>query len=99
MRTILELIRVILLLGLLGALGWFIVGNVYRINEVTEAYSWLGAIAILILLFVLYRNKLQFSGFYKGEGRMKLSKTVTRTLVLSSILLFAMPFLLGFFIN
>ncbi|MCM3741274.1 hypothetical protein M3210_13445 [Oceanobacillus luteolus] len=99
MRTILELIRVILLLSLLGALGWFIVGNIYRINEVTEVYSWFGAIAILILLFVLYRNKLQFSGWYKGEGRMKLSKIVTRTLVLSSILLFAMPFLLGFFMS
>lgn len=99
MRTILELIRVILLLGLLGALGWLIVGNVYKINEVTEAYSWFGAIAILILIFVLYRNKLQFSGFYKGEGRTKLSKTVTMTLVLSSVLLFAMPFLLGFFIS
>jgi hypothetical protein len=95
MWTLLELLRIIFFLGLLGALGWLIVGNIYRINEATESYSWLGAIAILILIFVLYRNKLQFSGWYKGEGRVKLSKSVTVTLILSSILLIILPFIFG----
>ena len=99
MRTLLELLRIIFLLGLLGALGWLIVGNIYRINEATESYSWLGAIAILILIFVLYRNKLQFSGWYKGEGRVKLPKSITVTLISSSILLIILPFVLGSLLN
>lgn len=69
MRTILELLRIILIFGVLGAIGWKVIENIYTINEPTESYSWLGAVAILVLLFVLYRNKLQFSGWYKGEGR------------------------------
>lgn len=99
MRTVLELLRIILLLGLLGALGWFIVEKIYRINEATEPYSWLGAIAILILIFTFYRNKLQFSGWYKGEGRVKLPKPVTVTLITSSILLITLPFVLGSLLN
>lgn len=99
MRTLLELLRIIFLLGLLGALGWLIIGNIYRFNEATESYSWLGAIAILILIFVLYRNKLQFSGWYKGEGRVKLPKSITVTLISSSILLIILPFVLGSLLN
>lgn len=96
MRTLLELIRIIFIFGLLGALGsWLIIGNIYKINEATEPYSWLGSIAILILIFVLYRNKLQFLGWYKGKGRIKLPKTVTVTLILTSVLLIILPFVLG----
>ena len=92
---LLELLRIIIIFMILGGLGWAIIGNSYTINEVTESYSWLGAIAILLLLFVLYRNKLQFSGWYKGEGRVKLPKSVSLTLILSSLLLILLPFVLG----
>ena len=92
---LLELLRIIIIFMILGGLGWAIIGNIYTINEATESYSWLGAIAILLLLFVLYRNKLQFSGWYKREGRVKLPKSVSLTLILSSILLILLPFLLG----
>ncbi|WP_238343509.1 hypothetical protein [Gracilibacillus saliphilus] len=68
MRTLLELLRIIIIFVLLGNLGWAILGDLYTINEATEGYSWLGALAILVLLFVLYRNKLQFSGWYQGDG-------------------------------
>ncbi|MEQ6377417.1 hypothetical protein RZN25_11360 [Bacillaceae bacterium S4-13-56] len=95
MRTILELLRIIIIFNLLGGLGWAIIGNIYTINEKVESYSWLGAIAILLLLFVLYRNKLQFSGWYKGKGRLKLPKFVSLTLILSSIILLLLPFVLG----
>jgi uncharacterized membrane protein len=81
MRLFLELLRIIIIFMLLGGLGWAIIGNIYTINEATEPYSWLGAIAILLLLFVLYRNKLQFSGWYKGKGRLKLPKPVSFTLI------------------
>lgn len=95
MRTSLELLRIIIILGILGALGWAVIENIYTINEATESYSWLSAIAILILLFVLYRNKLQFSGWYKGKGKAKLPKSVTVILILSSILLIILPFVIG----
>ena len=92
---LLELLRIIIIFMILGGLGWAIIGNIYTINEATESYSWLGAIATLLLLFVLYRNKLQFSGWYKGDGRVKLPKFVSLTLILSSILLILLPFVLG----
>ena len=66
--------------------------NVYlEIGIDTERYGWMGFIAIFIVLFVLYRNKLQFSGWYKGEGREKLPKIVSRTLIFSSISLILLP--------
>jgi hypothetical protein len=49
--------------------------------------GWLAGIAILLIFFVLYRNKLQFSGFNKGEEKIKLSKNVTITLISFSVLL------------
>lgn len=95
MRILLELLRIIFIFMLLGGLAWLIIGNVYRANEAIESYSWLGGIAILLLLFVLYRNKLQFSGWYKGEGKVKLPKPVSISLILSSIVLMVLPFVLG----
>jgi len=55
--------------------------------------SWLVGLAILILLFVLYRNNLQFSGFYKGTGKEKLSKKVGTSLIFCSVILLVLaPF-------
>lgn len=95
MRITLELLRIVVIIGLFGALGWLVIENIYTINETTKNYSWLGALAILILLFVLYRNKLQFSGWYKGKGRKKLSKKVSVTLISFSVVLMITPFILS----
>lgn len=95
MRTVFELLRIIIIFGLLGALGWAIIENTYTINETTESYSWLGALSILILLFVLYRNKLQFSGWYKGKSRKKLPKKISIILISISAILFISPFVLS----
>ncbi|RDW17265.1 hypothetical protein [Oceanobacillus chungangensis] len=97
MRTLLELLRVIIIIGILGGLGWLVIGNIYSMNEKVESYSWLGAIAIFVSIFVLYRNNLQFSGWYKGNGRNKLSKKVSLTLVLVSVILIFLPFVLSSF--
>ncbi|GAA0433634.1 hypothetical protein GCM10008983_07810 [Lentibacillus halophilus] len=99
MRVVLELFRIILIFGLLGALGWAVIGNIYTVNETTESYSWLGALAILVLLFVLYRNKFQFFGWYKGGGKKKLPKTVSVTLISVSVLLIVSPFVMGVLYN
>lgn len=95
MRIILELLRIMIIFILLGGLVWAIIGNMYTINEVTESYSWLGSIALLLLFFVIYRNKLQFSGWYEGKGREKLPKLFSLMLIWFSIVLIISPFILG----
>jgi hypothetical protein len=95
MRILLELLRIIFIFAILGSLGGAIIQNLYTINQTTQSYAWLGALAILVLLFVLYRNKLQFSGWYKGKGCVKLPKSVTKTLISVSILLIISPFFMG----
>ena len=99
MRILLELLRIIFIFGLLGGFGWAIMGNIYSINEATETYGWLGGIAILLLLFVLYRNKLQFSGWYNGKNKVKLPKIVSLTLIVLSVLLIILPFVFGALLN
>lgn len=94
MRVLLELVRIIVIFGLLGALAWTLISDIYSVSEITEHYSWLGAIAILILLFVFYRNKLQFSGWYKGKGNKKLPRAVSTSLIVVSFLLLGSPFVL-----
>ncbi|WP_313893700.1 hypothetical protein [Psychrobacillus sp.] len=99
MKTLLELLRIIIILAFFSALGWTIIGNTYTRLEVNETYSWLGAIAILLLLFVLYRNKWQFTGWYKGKGKEKLPKTVSLALVLVSIVLMILPLVFNSSLN
>src|SRR5690625_6268041 len=84
MKVALELLRIIVVFSLLGAFGWVVIENIYTVNEITKNYSSLAILAILILLFVLYRNKLQFSGWYKGKARKKLSRNVSVVLILLS---------------
>ena len=99
MKMLLELLRIIISFAFLGGLCWIILENIYTSFEVIQTYSWLGAIAILLLLFVLYRNKLQFTGWYKGTGREKLSNNATRTFIFSSIILVISPVLLSFLLS
>lgn len=53
--------------------------------------GWSPGIAIYIILFVLYRNKLQFAGFYEGPNQKKLPNKVTLTLITCSIFLLVIP--------
>lgn len=99
MRIVLELIRIIIIFIVLGGLVSGVIGNIYTINDVTEKYSWLGSIAILLLLFVLYRNKLQFSGWYKGKGREKLPKPFSLILIWVSIFLIISPFIFSLILS
>lgn len=89
-RVFLELIRItaiFLILGsLMGALMKLIYANL-GINVDNTTGAWIVGLSILTLIFVLYRNKLQFSGFYKGEQRLKLPKTVSNILVSCSVLM------------
>ena len=100
MRVLFELIRIIFIFAFVGGILGYFFENVYlEIGIDTEEYGWMGFIAILILMFVLYRNKLQFSGWYKGKGREKLPKIVSQILIFSSISLLLLPPVLSFLFN
>ncbi|MDE4086761.1 hypothetical protein PO902_17075 [Planococcus maritimus] len=95
MKLLLELIRVFAILAILGIGGGLLLTGLYSSSTDTEPYRWLGGMAVLLLIFVLYRNKLQFSGWYQGTGRDKLRRPITILLVAASILLMISPFILG----
>lgn len=76
-------IFIILILGLyiLGTVEHYLLGMVNL-----RANNTILGLADFIIIFVLYRNKLQFSGWYKGY-RASLSKVTTRVLISMSIIL------------
>ena len=76
---ILECIRIMAILLVFGAI---MSGAVHWVFS--SFGGLLISISVLILLFVWYRNKLQFSGFVK-KGQKKLPKKVSTILVTLSI--------------
>jgi hypothetical protein len=100
MRVILELLRVVFLLLILGVIFTFILGHLYGwVGLETGKFGVIGLLPILIIIFVLYRNILQFSGWYKGQGRKKLPKKVTQLLIYISIALILTPPILNLIFN
>ncbi|MDP1393513.1 hypothetical protein ACIQV0_06885 [Lysinibacillus capsici] len=93
-KIFLELIRIIILFSIIGCVMWGgarLIYTSFDINVVGSYAGWLGGIAIYSLLFVLYRNKLQFSGFYNGPYRQKLSPTTTTIFITISVFLLILP--------
>ena len=69
-RVLLELIRITAVFLILGSLMGALMKLIYAslgINVDDTNGGWLVGLSILILIFVLYRNRLQFSGFYKEK--------------------------------
>jgi len=94
-KIFLELIRIIILFSIIGCVMWGgarLMYTSFDINVDGSYAGWLGGIAIYSLLFVLYRNKLQFSGFYNGPYRQKLSPTTTTIFITISVFLLILPF-------
>ncbi|WP_179874510.1 hypothetical protein [Bacillus sp. AFS002410] len=89
---ILEVTRILLIFGLLGAIFSAVVSKAYGIIgvELTKT-GWWSSVGILVLIFVLYRNYIQFSGWYNGKGKGKLPTKVTRLFVSSSVVLILLP--------
>jgi hypothetical protein len=100
MRVMLELLRIIVIFAFLGSMFAALLEYVYGTLGVnTDRYEWMAFLANIILLFVLYRNKLQFSGWYKGKGKEKLPKRVSNLLFTFSILLLILLPLVNFLIK
>lgn len=98
MRTLLELIRIIFLFFIVVGIITFVKNLIYlKIGITAEKYAGFGFIAAFLLFFVIYRNKLQFSGWYQGKGKLKLPKKLSKYLVLSAIFLLLLPPVLNLF--
>jgi hypothetical protein len=92
LRVLLELLRIIFIFAFLGMLLGVIPHAIYStIGMDTEKYGWSYMLGVFIVIFVLYRNKLQFSGWYNGKGREKLPKVLSKTLIISAIILLLSP--------
>lgn len=73
---------------------WGVIRILYSMLGLSVENGWLPGIAIYMILFVLYRNKLQFTGFYEGPNQQKLPHTISVTFITCAILLLVLsPFL------
>ncbi|WP_186580225.1 hypothetical protein [Aquibacillus kalidii] len=97
MRVLLELVRIILIFLFLGSILGYLVGTLYSDFGINmERYGWTAYLGIYVFLFICYRNRWQFSGWYKGKGRKKLSPKVSKILIICSVvLIISPPFLSG----
>ncbi|MFD1335829.1 hypothetical protein ACFQ4N_09740 [Oceanobacillus iheyensis] len=97
MKFTLEITRIIIIFGLLGFIFSKAVMFIYSSIGIQLDNHYGGIIAgisIIISIFVLYRNKLQFSGFYKSDKNVKLSNPVSIFLFsISIIMLIIAPYL------
>ncbi len=97
-RVLLEFIRMVFLLIIFYLLLGKTIALIYQKLRTKDSitYGIMMVISILILFTVLYRNKLQFSGWYKGNVNEKLSKTLTKWLISIALLILSLPPVLSF---
>ncbi|MFJ7928861.1 hypothetical protein ACIQYG_11190 [Peribacillus sp. NPDC096622] len=89
-RVLLELLRIVTIIFVIGMIMGFIINSIYAIFGITVENTtggWIVGMAIFPLLYVLYKNRLQFSGFYKNGKQVKLSNRTTTILVCFSVLM------------
>lgn len=98
-KILLELIRILVIFLVLGSIGGIFLESIYTSIGTDPKYFWLGYIGIFILIFVLYRNKLQFSGWYKEKGMKRLPKVISKTLIISAVILLLLPPILSYLMD
>lgn len=96
MRILLELLRIILIFLISGSFYSMGLSIVYKSIGVSR-FGWIGALAVLVVLFVIYRNRWQFKGWYKNEEKVMLSQKTTKLLLSFAALLLILPPLLHYF--
>jgi hypothetical protein len=89
LRVTLELIRILFIFFILGSFLGSVINLIYKklgvhINEASG--GWFVPIAIIIILYVLYTNWLQFWSFVKGT-KERPQKKVSFSLIAGAILL------------
>ncbi|WP_026476228.1 hypothetical protein [Alkaliphilus transvaalensis] len=98
MLAFIEIIRVLFILifgtGLLVTLEVWLYG-LLDIALLENSLGWMIAFANLIIVFVVYRNNLQFKGWFKSSRSSKLPKLITRTLLVLAMVLIILPLIKG----
>lgn len=97
MRVLLELSRIVLVFFFLAAVGVLLLERLY--HTFPTAAEGLGLLGVFLLIFLLYRHKLQFTGWYHGKKRTPIRK---KTILLPSLLSFlciVFPFLLHLYLK
>lgn len=91
-KFLLELMRILLLLLIItGLLFWF-EKQLYRMFDIDIADVYVTAgLANLLIFFVLYRNRFQFSAWYRSTNEKKLSSRLTLGIMAASLLLLLIP--------
>ncbi|PYZ97685.1 hypothetical protein CR205_03575 [Alteribacter lacisalsi] len=95
LKVLLEIIRAGLITLVLGAVFNALISRLYvwfglDIGEM----GWLINLGILILIFVLYQNKFQFSGWNHSFKTEKLTSPVTTLLIGTAAVLILMPLMI-----
>lgn len=91
-----EFVRVLILMFFLTAILYFPLRTLYEtIGIETENYFYILTFAILLIVYVIYTNKLQFTGFYT-KGAKKMSPKITWSILSISFLLISVPIIINY---
>ncbi|SER90536.1 hypothetical protein [Salisediminibacterium halotolerans] len=96
-KLLLELLRItVIFIGIGGVLWYGVLIHVYALDAQAQHYQWVGGLGIYIVIYVLYKNKLQYSGWVKREPSEQLGSSATVFFLAGGLLLIAMPYLILF---
>ncbi|GEL07058.1 hypothetical protein [Salisediminibacterium halotolerans] len=96
-KLFLELLRItVIFIGLGGVLWYMVLVHVYAFDAQAQQHQWLGGFGIYIVIYVLYKNKLQYSGWVRREPSEQLGSMATVLFLSGGLLLIAMPYLILF---
>ncbi|WBX81495.1 hypothetical protein PD280_07290 [Virgibacillus salarius] len=103
LSAILEIVRVLVVIVFFFVLIGIVVNGVFEnttnldVQELIEDNGYLfffrllQGVGVLGVIYILYRNKYQFSGWYRGKQMQRLSKRTTRMLLcISLVCMFAL---------
>ena len=92
---ILELCRLIILLVLTLYVLNLLERNLTKIITGRTDFYWSMTIGNIFLFFVIYRNFLQFNGWYRSEQNIKLNRMTSIMFILISIGLIVVPIIIN----
>lgn len=87
---VLKVVRIVLIILFGGFMVLTILKGIYHLLGFTLDFRgmFLCFIGMLAILFILYRNKWQFHGFYNGKSKARLPQNISLSLIVFSSLCF-----------
>ena len=96
LKFLLEIARIIFIFIGLGGLVWFaFFTHFYSLSAGAQNYQAIGALGVLLLIYILYKNKFQHFGWVRREPSDKLSSSFTVTLITVAAALIIFPYVAG----